>query len=97
MERKNILIRKMTASDIAEVRTIYTVGWQNAFPGIVPQEYLDHMDLSEWAPPLEGAFVLSDGKKCLGTSSISPARDERFRGWGEIISIFILPELIGKG
>lgn len=90
-------IREMTNDDIDKVRQIYILGWQNAFRGIVPQEYLDHMNLDDWAPPLNGAYVLTDGKDILGTSSISSARDRSFADWGEIISIYVLPELIGKG
>lgn len=90
-------IREMTAEDIGQVRQIYTLGWQNAFQGIVPQAYLDTMNLDDWAPPLEGAYVLTDGKTILGTSSIAPARDNSFSGWGEIISIYVLPHLIGQG
>lgn len=73
------------------------MGWQNAFRGIVPQTYLDTMNLDGWAPPLNGAYVLTDGENILGTSSIAPARDSTLDGWGEIISIFILPHLIGQG
>lgn len=87
----------MTTEDIEQVRQVYILGWQNAFRGIVPQTYLDTMNLADWAPPLNGAYVLTDGKNILGTSSIAPARDSAFDGWGEIISIFILPHLIGKG
>lgn len=90
-------IREMTTEDIAQVRQIYTAGWQNAFRGIVPQAYLDTMNLDDWAPPLDGAYVLTDGKDILGTSSIAPARDAAFTGWGEIISIYVLPRLIGQG
>lgn len=90
-------VRKMIIEDIEAVRELYTSGWQNAFKGIVPQEYLDNMNLDDWAPPLEGAYILTDGKNILGTSSISAARDESFKGWGEIISLYVLPELIGQG
>ncbi len=93
----DIYTREMTSNDIEEVRKIYISGWQNAFKGIVPQDYLDHLNLDNWAPPLNGAYVLTDGKNILGTSSISPARDAAFEGYGEIISIYILPELIGLG
>lgn len=90
-------IREMTAEDIDQVRQIYILGWQNAFRGIVPQTYLDTMNLDDWAPPLNGAYVMTDGKNILGTSSIGPARDNNFDGWGEIISIYVLPHLIGQG
>lgn len=93
----NIQIREMTAGDINQVRQIYTLGWQNAFRGIVPQTYLDTMDLGDWAPPLNGAYVLTDSQSIIGTSSIAPARDSAFDGWGEIISIYVLPRLIGQG
>ncbi|MDE7332844.1 MAG: GNAT family N-acetyltransferase [Lachnospiraceae bacterium] len=93
----NVFVRKMTPDDIPEVRKLYIIGWQNAFKGIVPQDYLDQMNLDGWAPPLDGAYVLTDGEKVLGTSSISGARDKAFDGWGEIISVYVLPELIGQG
>lgn len=90
-------IRKMTSDDIPAVRQLYIRGWQNAFQGIVPQDYLDNMNLDNWAPPLDGAYILTNGRQLLGTSSISAARDQAFAGWGEIISIFLLPESIGQG
>jgi len=93
----NVYIREMNADDIDKVRELYILGWQNAFKGIVPQDYLDNMNLEGWAPPLDGAYILTNGTEILGTSSISPARDASLEGWGEIISIYILPELIGLG
>lgn len=90
-------IRKMTADDTEKVRQIYTAGWQTAFRGIVPQAYLDSLNQDHWTPPLEGAYVLTNGRNILGTSSVSPARDKEFPDWGEIISIYVLPELIGQG
>ncbi len=93
----NTFIREMTIEDINQVRQIYILGWQDAFRGIVPQPYLDTMNLDDWAPPLNGAYVLTDGTNILGTSSIAPARDSAFEGCGEIISVFVLPHLIGQG
>lgn len=93
----DVYVRKMIIEDIEAVRQLYISGWQNAFKGIVPQDYLDHMNLDNWAPPLDGAYILTDRKSILGTSSISTARDDSFNGWGEIISIYVLPELIGQG
>ena len=87
----------MVIDDIEDVRRLYIPGWQNAFTGIVPQDYPDNMNLDNRVPPIDGAYVLTDGQTILGTSSISAARDDAFAGWGEIISIFILPELIGQG
>lgn len=75
-ESLGVSVRAMTEADVEEVRRIYTIGWQNAFRDIVLVDYLDNMDLSGWTPPFEGAYVLTDGKRLLGTSSIGAARDE---------------------
>lgn len=96
----DLYVRNEEIADIDEVRKIYLFGWQNAFTGIVSQDYLDntiYRNLENWAPPLEGSYILTDGKNILGTSSISASRDSAYEDWGEIISIYILPELIGKG
>lgn len=33
----------------------------------------------------------------IGTAACSSARDENLSGWGELISLYLLPECTGKG
>lgn len=37
-------------------------------------------------------YLLSDNGKYVATSSICKARDEQYQGWGEIMSIYVLPK-----
>ena len=42
-------------------------------------------------------MVCIDNGKIVGTSSFCKSRFEQLQGWGEIISIYLLPDYIGKG
>ncbi len=80
---------------------IYALSWKAAYQGIVPQQYLDELSLERWTPFLQESpylgFVLKDDEKFIATSSISPARDETMQDWGEIISLYALPEYFYRG
>lgn len=95
-------VRKVTQNDDFDaIGNIYSSSWKAAYQGIVPQDYLDSLDGSHWSAALRDgereAFVVMDGKKYAGSSSIGAARDEEMAGWGEIISIYLLPEYFGCG
>lgn len=83
------------------ISRIYALSWKAAYKGIVPQTYLDQLSEYRWslflADNLSKSYVLLDNDRYIGTSSISSARDEKMIGWGEIISIYLLPEHFGKG
>lgn len=96
-------IRKVTpADDFAALSRIYALSWKTAYKGIIPQQYLDELSETRWADILSSgswdSFVaIVDDGKYIGTSSISPAREEAMHGWGEIISIYLLPDYFKKG
>ena len=95
-------IRKITETDDFDaISRIYALSWKTAYKNIVPQQYLDELSESRWSDILRNspndAFVIMENGIYIGTSSICPARDEKMSGWGEIISIYLLPEYFGKG
>ena len=95
-------IQKVTETDdFNAIGEIYAQSWKTAYQGIVPQDYLDGLAGSRWAKVLGDnkydAYVIMEDGKYIGTSSICAARDEKMVGWGEIISIYLLPEYFGKG
>ena len=95
-------IRKVRESDDFEsIGNIYARSWQAAYRGIVPQDYLESLSGARWSSVLStsryDAYVIIEDNRYIGTSSVCPARDEELRGWGEIISIYLLPEYFGKG
>lgn len=94
-------IRQMKREEADAVGRIYAASWKAAYRGIVPQAYLDGLSEHRWAAHLadntaESYVLLADGK-AVGTSSICPARDGDMPGWGEIKSLYLLPEYFGKG
>ncbi len=97
-----MIIKKVNAADSFEaIGEIYASSWKAAYQDIIPQDYLDGLNGSRWAGVIAKsqytAFVVMDGEKYAGTSSIAPARDEGLEGWGEIVSIYMRPEYFGRG
>jgi ribosomal protein S18 acetylase RimI-like enzyme len=98
-------IRKADIRDAAEIGRVYTSSWKTAYKGLIPQAYLDGLSEEHWVPSFENwladrtvtAVVLTEGQKIVGCSAYVEARDEGLPGWGEIISIYLLPDYFGKG
>ena len=95
-------IRYITSADNRMIISkIYEESWKYAYKGIIPQHYLDSIPEGRWAPnidnPLWKTLVCIDNGKIVGTSSFCKSRFEQFRDCGEIISIYLLPEYMGKG
>lgn len=95
-------IRKIKESDdIFAIGKIYEKSWKFAYNGIIPKDYLDTISGDKWLPHFENKdmhnLVLIQNGKFIGTSSYCKSRSEEFKNFGEIVSIYLLPEYIGKG
>lgn len=92
--------RKPT-DDMLAVSNIYEQSWKCAYRGILPDEYLDGIPSGQWANGLNvsgrHSLLLFDNDKLLGTSSYCKARMDDMEGYGEIVSIYLLPEAMHKG
>lgn len=98
----NIVIRKINSSDSREeISSVYELNWKFAYKGIIPQDYLDSVPSGQWCGALDNpdryTLVMLDGDTIIGTSSYCKSRFEDYKAWGEIISIYFLPEYMGKG
>ena len=87
--------------DRAEISNVYEESWKYAYKGIISQNYLDSIPKRNWISALENCdwetFVFIDNDKIVGTSNFCNSRFEQFPDYGEIISIYFLPEYIAKG
>lgn len=95
-------IRKYQDSDCLEdISRVYALSWKSAYKGIVPQAYLDALPEGRWAPILarnrSRLLLALDGEKIIGVSTYAPARDITRIGWGEIISLYLLPDYYRQG
>ena len=84
-----------------EISKVYEESWKYAYRGIIPRDYLDSIPAGRWASgikePNRKTLVCVEDGRIVGTSSFCGSRFERFSGWGEVISLYLLPEYMGKG
>lgn len=58
MESKSIKIRKARQSDIEAIAEIKVMGWKTAYRGIIDDEYLNSMSLSDQADNFKNSYSL---------------------------------------
>ena len=89
------------ADDPLEISNIYEQSWKSAYKGIIPQNFLDSIPAGKWVKNLKSgsmqSLVIEVNGKLTGTAGICPSRWETYTGYGEIVSIYLLPEYIGRG
>lgn len=87
--------------DLYEISSIYENSWKYAYKDIIPQDYLDSIPEGRWAKGInrEGMrnLVVTDNNKYVGTAGFCRSRWEKYSDYGELVSIYFLPEYIGKG
>ena len=94
-------IIELTNNLAQEASHIYAKSWKYAYKGVIHQKYLDDLSLEHWTPFLKNSpfqnFILQDNGVFVATSSIGVARDTKYDNYGEIVSIYVLPEYFGHG
>ena len=87
--------------DLLEISSVYERSWKYAYRGIIPDSYLDSIPEGRWANRItrEGMnnLVMTENGVIIGTAGFCRSRWEKFGGFGEIVSIYLLPEYIGRG
>lgn len=100
-----IEIRPISPDDGALVGQIHAETWKIAYKGIINDRYLDNLSASRWEEGVaqkiadgewQGLGAVSDGI-LAGCTFYSGARDEKRAGWGEIISLYVLPRYWRRG
>ena len=80
---------------------VYEESWKSAYRGIIPQAYLDGIPSGRWVQtvddPAKHSLIMLDGDKIVGTSSYGASRFADRKGFGEIVSIYLLPKYFGMG
>ncbi|MDE6863217.1 MAG: GNAT family N-acetyltransferase [Eubacterium sp.] len=97
-----MVIRKINPSaSREEISNIYEQSWKFAYKGIIPQDYLDSIPSGQWCGAFDNpdryTIVMLDSDKIIGTSTYCKSRFADYKDWGEIISIYFLPEYMSKG
>lgn len=95
-------IRYITKEDNPlEISKIYESSWKFAYRDMIPQNYLDSIPAGRWADRIHSTgqsnLVLIENGMMIGTASFGKSRWKKYIDYGEIISIYLLPDFIGKG
>ncbi len=87
--------------DSFKISRIYEESWKYAYKGIIPQSYLESIPSGKWVSNLDdknrNSLLLIEDNIFVGTSSFGSSRFENYNNYGEIVSVYLLPEYIGKG
>ncbi len=103
-------VRLARVEDAGQIALVHVRSWQQAYRGLVPQEYLDSLDLVQragaWKRMLErpdssrsATVVMDSGDVLAGFASLGPTRDDDQipAQVGEVRAIYLLPDACGNG
>ncbi|MGW0994848.1 N-acetyltransferase family protein [Streptomyces sp. NPDC002523] len=101
-------IRPMALADCERVSEIRVRGWRHAYRGLIPQTYLDALDVSADAERRRAWFARSDDAvvnlvaeqdgRIVGWAALGPYRDGEVRtSDAELYALYVDPEHLGSG
>ena len=100
-EATTVRLRRARAADARAIAELHVATWKAAYPGLLPQGYLDDLApedrLGDWeqalaASPWPVVLVAEEGPSLLGFASVSPSRDEDADGTvGEVQTLYVSP------
>ena len=97
--------REATAEDAGLISHIYASSWRKSYRGLISTDYLERLPDEYWVPSMRSwldsgrleALMIYEDKQPIGCACYGRGRDEDHGDWGEIVSIYLLPEWMGKG
>ena len=104
---KSPTIRIAEAGDEHAIASVHIKSWQEAYHGLIPQDYLDALPsefesrVKMWtnllANPQRWAWVAENGNGIVGFVLFGPPRDPHREGFIELGAIYLLASEKGKG
>lgn len=93
--------REASEMDRAALGQIFYQSWQSAYREILPPEVLDNLTPASAEPKgridPKTTLVLADGEKVIGLTVVGASRTPEKSDWGEIYSLYLLPDYFGQG
>lgn len=100
-EATTVRLRRARAADARAIAELHVATWKSAYPGLLPQDYLDDLApedrLGDWeqalaASPWPVVLVAEEGRSLVGFASVSPSRDEDAEDTvGEVQTLYVGP------
>lgn len=98
-----VTVRALThEDDVEEAGHVYAESWKTSYQGILPEKFLDKLTADRWSAMLraepESTVALLDHKGAvLGAATVCFSREPGREGYGEIVSIYLRPAVVGRG
>lgn len=98
-------IREATAEDALLISQIIAESWRSAYRGLIDPVYLSRLPEAYWLPSMRAwlgsgrmyGYVAEMSGHAVGSVIYGRGRDEDHADWGEIVSLYLLPEAEGQG
>lgn len=98
-------IREATAQDALQISRIIAHSWRGAYQELIDPVYLSRLPEEYWLPAMRGWLASGRLYGCIAEEDGEPVgsviygrgRDEDHADWGEIVSLYVLPEHMGSG
>ena len=98
-------IREACTADALLISRIIAHSWRGAYQALIDPVYLTRLPEEYWLPSMRswlgsgrmyGCIAELDGLP-VGIVIFGRGRDEEYANWGEIVSLYVLPEAMGCG
>lgn len=103
-------VRLARPADAPQIAVVHVLSWQQAYRGLLPEEYLDGLDPAQrvgtWQQAIRqpdslrsATMVIASNEAIDGFVNVGPTRDagEDPERVGEVRAIYLLPTAWGKG
>ena len=102
-----LVIRQPTLDDAFEIARVHAESWQTAYRGIVPDEFLDSIEVDVWAerhrlnmaedPAELVSYVAEIENEIVGWALGGPNRETSNEFSCELYTIYLLPNYLQRG
>jgi len=101
-----LTVRRGTREDVPAVESVRIRAWQVAYRGVVPDEVLDALAVTDervahlqarYDEGLTTTWVAVDGDEVVGMAVVGPCRDDDRAGEQELYALYVLPSHWGAG
>lgn len=100
-----ISLRDATADDAGLISRIIANSWRTAYQGLIDDAYLARLPEEYWLPSMQSwldsgrmyGLIAEDRGMPVGCLVYGRGRDAEYASWGEIVSLYVLPQITRRG
>ncbi len=98
-------IREAAAEDAALISRIIAASWRGAYQDLIDPVYLTRLPEEYWLPSMRSwlasgrmyGYIAEEDGQAVGCVVFGRGRDETHADWGEIVSLYVLPDNMRRG